>query len=52
LAEGSGIRVAQKFDGIGSAAFFVDGVGGALQGARYVELSGFKQVGPAPRATR
>src|SRR5262245_23511997 len=48
LAEGSGMRVAQKFDGIGSAAFFVDGVGGALAGARYVELSGFKQAGRRP----
>ncbi len=45
LAEGSGIRVAQKFGGIGAAAFFVDGVGGALQAPRYVELSGFKQAG-------
>ena len=48
LAEGSGIRVAEKFSGIGAAAFFVDGVGGALQGARYVELSGFKQAGRRP----
>jgi hypothetical protein len=48
LAEGSGIRVAQKFNGIGAAAFFVDGVGGALDGTRYVELSGFKQAGKRP----
>lgn len=45
LAEGSGIRVAHKFTDIGQAAFYVDGVGGALQGPRYVELSGFKQAG-------
>jgi hypothetical protein len=48
LAEGSGIRVAHKFSGVGDAAFFVDGVGGALQGARYIELSGFKQAGRRP----
>jgi len=48
LAEGSGIRVAHKFSGIGDAAFFVDSVGGALQGTRYIELSGFKQAGRRP----
>lgn len=42
LAEGSGIRVAQKFTGVSNAAFYVDGVGGALQGTRYIELAGFK----------
>jgi hypothetical protein len=48
LAEGSGIRTAHKFAGIGEAAFYVDGVGGALQGPRYVELSGFKQAARRP----
>jgi hypothetical protein len=48
LAEGSGIRNAHKFPDIGEAAFFVAGVGGALQGARYIELSGFKQAGRRP----
>ena len=52
LAEGSGIRVAQKFSGIGAAAFFVDGVGGrpaggALRGAERVQAGG-----PAPGAAR
>lgn len=48
LAEGSGIRKAHQYQGIGDAAFFVEGVGGALQGARYIELSGFKQAGRRP----
>jgi hypothetical protein len=42
LATGSGLRKATEFQGVGDAAFYVEGAAGALSGARYVEISGFK----------
>jgi hypothetical protein len=42
LAEGSGMRKVQSVQGVGDAAFFVEGVAGTLAGQRYVELNGLK----------
>jgi hypothetical protein len=42
LARGSGIREAVILKDVGDAGFYVEGAAGALQGTRYVEISGFK----------
>jgi hypothetical protein len=42
LATSSGLRTAITFQGVGDAAFYVEGAAGALRGTRYVEISGFK----------
>jgi hypothetical protein len=44
LAEGSGIRKVHAVQGVGDAAFFVEGVAGTLAGSRYVELNGLKNA--------
>jgi hypothetical protein len=56
LAEGSGMRKVHSVQGVGDAAFFVEGVAGTLAGQRYVELNGLKtaavrQVQPDEVAT-
>jgi hypothetical protein len=42
LARGSGIREVVILKNVGDAGFYVEGAAGALQGTRYVEISGFK----------
>ena len=48
LAQGSGIRDAVILANVGDAAFYVEGAAGALQGTRYVEISGFKAAAARP----
>lgn len=42
VAEGSGQRKVHSLPDVGDAAFFVEGVAGALSGTRYIEFNGLK----------
>jgi hypothetical protein len=48
LAEGSGMRKVHAVEGVGDAAFFVEGVAGTLAGHRYLELNGLKIAAVRP----
>jgi len=48
VAEGSGQRKVRALADVGDAAFFVEGVAGALSGTHYIEFNGLKTASTRP----
>jgi len=48
VAEGSGQRKVHALQDVGDAAFFVEGVAGALSGTHYIEFNGLKTASTRP----